>query len=138
MFPSFGWTSRVLGAPQYGSLSAKVVEDGIRFAAKRGFDELVFAGFSFDGAAQAAIQDDPDPHLRLHMAQIRPDVNMGDLLKTTTSSQIFTISGTPRTKVSELEGGEWQAVMEGVDIYDPVTNSVRSTVAEKVAAWFLD
>jgi len=25
-----------------------------------------------------------------------------------------------------------------VDIYDPVTNNVRSTGAEKVAAWFLD
>jgi len=114
------------------------VEDGIRFAAKRGFDELVFAGFSFDGAAQAAIQEDPDPHLRLHMAQIRPDVNMGDLLKTTTSSQIFTVSGTPRTALNELPNGEFQAVMEGVDIYDPVTNSVRSTGAEKVAAWFVD
>jgi len=125
-------------APQYGSLTARMVEDGIRFAAKRGFDELVFAGFSFDGAAQGAIQEDPDPHLRLHMAQIRPDVNMGDLLKTTTSSQIFTVSGTPRTKLIELDTGELQAEMEGVDIYDPVTNSVRSTGAEKVAAWFVD
>jgi adenine-specific DNA-methyltransferase len=139
------WTSdgnersvAVLVAPQYGSLTAKMVEEGIRFAAKRGFDELVFAGFSFDGAAQAAIQEDPDPHLRLHMAQIRPDVNMGDLLKTTTSSQIFTVSGTPRTRLIELETGELQAEMEGVDIYDPVTNSVRSTGAEKVAAWFVD
>jgi adenine-specific DNA-methyltransferase len=131
-------TVAVVVAPQYGSLSAKMVEDGIRFAAKRGFDELVFAGFSFDGAAQAAIQEDPDPHLRLHMAQIRPDVNMGDLLKTTTSSQIFTVSGTPRTKLIELESGELQVEMEGVDIYDPVTNSVRSTGAEKVAAWFVD
>lgn len=128
----------IVVAPQYGSLTAKMVEEGIRFAAKRGFDELVFAGFSFDGAAQAAIQEDPDPHLRLHMAQIRPDVNMGDLLKTTTSSQIFTVSGTPRTKLVELENGELQAVMEGVDLYDPVTNSVRSTGAEKVAAWFVD
>jgi len=131
-------TVAVVVAPQYGSLTAKMVEDGIRFAAKRGFDELVFAGFSFDGAAQAAIQDDPDPHLRLHMAQIRPDVNMGDLLKTTTSSQIFTVSGTPRTKLTELENGELQVEMEGVDIYDPVTNAVRSTGAEKVAAWFVD
>lgn len=131
-------TVAVVIAPQYGSLTAKMVEDGIRFAAKRGFDALVFAGFSFDGAAQAAIQDDPDPHLRLHMAQIRPDVNMGDLLKTTTSSQIFTVSGTPRTKLTELESGELQVEMEGVDIYDPVTNSVRSTGAEKVAAWFVD
>ncbi len=128
----------VVVAPQYGSLSARMVEEGIRFAAKRGFDELVFAGFSFDGAAQAAIQEDPDPQLRLHMAQIRPDVNMGDLLKTTTSSQIFTVSGTPRTTLNELPTGELQAVMEGVDIYDPVTNSVRSTGAEKVAAWFVD
>lgn len=128
----------VVVAPQYGSLTAKMVEEGIRFAAKRGFDELVFAGFSFDGAAQAAIQEDPDPHLRLHMAQIRPDVNMGDLLKTTASSQIFTVSGTPRTALKELPSGELQAVMEGVDIYDPVTNSVRSTGAEKVAAWFVD
>lgn len=128
----------IVVAPQYGSLTAKMVEEGIRFAAKRGFDELVFAGFSFDGAAQAAIQEDPDPHLRLHMAQIRPDVNMGDLLKTTTSSQIFTVSGTPRTKLVELENGELQAVMEGVDLYDPVTNTVRSTGAEKVAAWFVD
>lgn len=131
-------TVAVVVAPQYGSLSAKMVEDGIRFAAKRGFDELVFAGFSFDGAAQAAIQEDPDPHLRLHMAQIRPDVNMGDLLKTTTASQIFTVSGTPRTKLIELEDGELQVEMEGVDIYDPVTNTVRSTGAEKVAAWFVD
>lgn len=128
----------VVVAPQYGSLTAKMVEDGIRFAAKRGFDELVFAGFSFDGAAQAAIQEDPDPQLRLHMAQIRPDVNMGDLLKTTTSSQIFTVSGTPRTTLKELDSGELQVEMEGVDIYDPVTNSVRSTGAEKVAAWFVD
>jgi adenine-specific DNA-methyltransferase len=139
------WTSddlersvAVVVAPQYGSLTAKMVEEGIRFAAKRGFDELVFAGFSFDGAAQAAIQEDPDPHLRLHMAQIRPDVNMGDLLKTTASSQIFTVSGTPRTALNELPSGELQAVMEGVDLYDPVTNSVRSTGAEKVAAWFVD
>ena len=28
--------------------------------------------------------------------------------------------------------------MEGVDIYDPVDNVVRSTGAGKVAAWFLD
>ena len=28
--------------------------------------------------------------------------------------------------------------MEGVDIYNPVDNSVASTGADKVAAWFLD
>lgn len=128
----------VMFGPQYGPLIAPMVEDGIRVAARRGFDDLVFAAFSFDGAAQAAIQDDPDPKLRIHMAQIRPDVNMGDLLKTTVSSQLFTVSGAPRTKPERQKDGQWIVHMEGVDIYDPVTNAVRSTGAEKVAAWFLD
>ncbi|RJX18292.1 MAG: site-specific DNA-methyltransferase, partial [Ammonifex sp.] len=128
----------VMFGPQYGPLIAPMVEDGIRIAARRGFDDLVFAAFSFDGAAQAAIQEDPDPKLRIHMAQIRPDVNMGDLLKTTVSSQLFTVSGSPRTRVEKQEDGQFIVHMEGVDIYDPVTNAVRSTGAEKVAAWFLD
>ena len=128
----------VMFGPQYGPLAAAMVEDGIRMAARRGYDDLVFAAFSFDGAAQAVIQEDPDPKVRIHMAQIRPDVNMGDLLKTTVSSQLFTVSGSPRTRVEKLDDGQFVVHMEGVDIYDPVTNSVRSTGAEKVAAWFLD
>jgi adenine-specific DNA-methyltransferase len=128
----------VMFGPQYGPLIAPMVEDGIRIAARRGFDDLVFAAFSFDGAAQAAIQEDPDPKLRIHMAQIRPDVNMGDLLKTTVSSQLFTVSGSPRTKPERQKDGQWIVRMEGVDIYDPVTNTIRPTGAEKVAAWFLD
>ena len=128
----------VMFGPQYGPSSRHMVEDGIRIAARRGFDDLVFAAFSFDGAAQATIQDDPDPKLRIHMAQIRPDVNMGDLLKTTVSSQLFTVSGSPRTRVEKEKDGQFVVHMEGVDIYDPVTNTVRSTGAEKVAAWFLD
>ncbi|OGG49845.1 MAG: hypothetical protein A3F84_15825 [Candidatus Handelsmanbacteria bacterium RIFCSPLOWO2_12_FULL_64_10] len=128
----------VMFGPQYGPVTAIMVEDGIRVAARRGFDDLVFAAFGFDGAAQAAIQEDPDPKLRIHMAQIRPDVTMGDLLKTTVSSQLFTVSGSPRTRVEPVEDGQYVVHMEGVDIYDPVSNAVRSTGAEKVAAWFLD
>ena len=51
----------VMFGPQYGPLTAHMVEDGIRIAARRGFDDLVFAAFSFDGAAQAAIQEVQDP-----------------------------------------------------------------------------
>ena len=113
----------VMFGPQYGPLIAPMVEDGIRIASRRGYDDLVFAAFSFDGAAQAAIQDDPDPRVRMHMAQIRPDVNMGDLLKTTVSSQIFTVSGMPRTALKKMEDGQYVVEMQGVDIYDPVTNA---------------
>ncbi|OIO91917.1 MAG: hypothetical protein AUJ92_15475 [Armatimonadetes bacterium CG2_30_59_28] len=136
----------VVFGPQYGPLTTRIVEEGIRIAARRGYDDLVFAAFSFDSAAQGTIQEDPDPNLRIHLAQIRPDVNMGDLLKTTVSSQLFTVSGSPRTRLEQTEDGpadqmagrQYVVHMEGVDLYDPVTNTVRSTGAEKVAAWFLD
>ncbi len=124
--------------PQHGPVTAKLVEECLPIAARRGYDDLVFAGFSFDAAAQAVIQDDPNPRVRAHLAHIRPDVNMGDLLKQTPNAQLFTVFGLPRTRLDETGDGRWTVTMEGVDIYDPVENTVRSTGAEKVAAWFLD
>jgi len=127
--------------PQYGPVTAKQVEDCLRAAYRRGYDEIVFAGFSFDGASQAALQenqDDPDSKVRAHLAHIRPDVNMDGLLKDTPSSQLFTVFGLPRTAVESVEDDQWVVKMEGVDIYNPVENTIIATGAEKVAAWFLD
>ena len=124
--------------PQYGPITAKQVEECLREAYRRGYDDLVFAGFTIDGAAQATIQDDPNPEVRSHLAHIRPDVNMGDLLKDTPSSQLFTVFGLPRVELEENEEGEYIVHMQGVDVYDPVTNTLKPTRASKVAAWFLD
>ena len=124
--------------PQHGPVTAKQVEDSLRTAFMRGYDALVFAGFNFDGAAQAAIESDPNPSVRVHMAHISPDVAMTDLLKESRDSQLFTVSGLPRTTLTKLDSGEWRVEMEGVDIYDPVNNRIVSANANGVAAWFLD
>jgi adenine-specific DNA-methyltransferase len=133
-------TVAVAFGPQYGPVTAKQVEQLIRSAARRGYDDLVIAGFAFDGAAQAAIEDPQHPQLRIHMAHIRPDVNPGmqGLLKDTPRSQLFTVFGRPRTRLERVGDGEWRVVMEGVDIYDPLTGSVIPTRQDKVAAWFID
>lgn len=68
-------TVGVVFGPQYGPITAKMIEEVIRPAARR-YDDLVFAGFSFDGAAQAAI-DEGHPKMHIHIAHIRPDVNPG-------------------------------------------------------------
>ena len=127
--------------PQHGPVTVMQVEDCLPAASRLGYDELIFAGFSFDGAAQAIIQDDPNPRVRIHMAHINPDVVMGDLLKNTASSQLFTVFGLPRTKLEKknTDGNvEYVIKMEGVDIYNPVDNTVSSAGADKVAAWFVD
>ena len=128
----------VVFGPQHGAVTSVQVEQCVRAAYRRGYDELVFAGFSFDGAAQAAIQADPDPELRIHIAHINPDVAMGDLLKETPSTQLFTVFGLPRTKLEDTDDGRHIITMAGVDIYDPVKNQVFSANADKVAAWFVD
>ncbi len=132
-------TVGVVFGPQYGPISAKMIEEVIRPAARR-YDDLVFAGFSFDGAAQAAI-DEGHPKMRIHIAHIRPDVNpgMNGLLKAQPGSQLFTVFGRPRTTVKGPDGdGMYTVEMEGVDVYDPVNNTVVDTGAAKVAAWFVD
>ena len=128
----------VVFGPQHGPVTAIQVEDCLPIASRRGYTELVFAGFSFDGAAQAIIQEDPNPRVRIHIAHINPDVAMGDLLKETPSTQLFTVFGMPRTKLEGPENGEYYIKMEGVDIYNPVDNTVSSAGADKVAAWFVD
>ena len=128
----------VVFGPQHGPVTAMQVEQCLRAAYRFGYDDLVFAGFSFDGAAQATIQDDLNPNVRIHIAHINPDVAMGDLLKETPSSQLFTVFGLPRTKLEETSNGEYIVKMEGVDIYNPVDNTVSSAGADKIAAWFVD
>ena len=128
----------VVFGPQHGPVTVMQVEDCLRIAFRRGYDDLVFAGFSFDGAAQTAIHDDPNPRVRIHMAHIHPDITMGDLLKETPSTQLFTVFGAPRTEIETTEDGEYIVKMEGVDIYNPVENTVSSADADRVAAWFID
>ena len=124
--------------PQHGPVTAMQVEQCLRTSYRYGYDDLVFAGFNFDGAAHAVIQDDPNPDVRIHMAHINPDVAMDDLLKETPTSQLFTVFGLPRTELKTTDSGEYIVKMEGVDIYNPVDNTVSSAGADKVAAWFVD
>jgi adenine-specific DNA-methyltransferase len=133
-------TVAVAFGPQYGPVTAKQVEQLIRAASRRGYDDLVIAGFAFDGAAQAIIQDAQNPNIRVHMAHIRPDVNpaMNGLIKDTPRSQLFSVFGLPRSRLERVGNDEWRVVMEGVDIYDPLTGTVVPTRQDKVAAWFLD
>jgi len=127
--------------PQYGPVTAKQVEQLIRDASRRGYNDLLVAGFSFDGPAQAVIEESQRKDLRIHMAHIRPDVNpgMAGLLKEQPGSQLFTVFGQPRTSVAGPDDeGNYTVTMEGVDIYNPVDNSITPTGADKVAAWFID
>jgi adenine-specific DNA-methyltransferase len=126
--------------PQYGPVTALALEE-VMPKAGRTYEELVVAGFSFDPEAVEIIGDQAShPRLRVHQAFIRPDVNPGmeGLLKDQPRSQLFTVFGQPEISISRNKGGEHTVKLGGVDVYDPLTGSIHSTAANKVAAWFLD
>ncbi|MBN8508152.1 MAG: site-specific DNA-methyltransferase [Burkholderiales bacterium] len=125
--------------PEVGNVTAFQVEDAVRSANRMGYDEVVFAGFGFDAAAQTAIDEATHPKLLLHMALIRPDVAMGELLKTQPGSQLFMVFSAPRVKPPQkLADGQFTIEVEGMDVYDPVSNALHPTSRERIAAWFVD
>ena len=126
--------------PQYGPVTAAAFEE-VMPKAGRTYSELVVAGFSFDPEAVEIIGDQSShPRLMVHQAFIRPDINPGmeGLLKDQPRSQLFTVFGQPDIVLKNGKGDEYMVTLKGVDIYDPLTGSITSTRADKVAAWFLD
>ena len=130
--------------PLHGPVSVRQVEDGLREAHRGGYDVIIFCGFAFDPEAQAAIEASPHPRVKAMLSHIRPDVIMtdakgGSLLKTTASSQLFTVFGEPDIELVKEEDGENFIVrLLGVDVYDPLTGQVNSENAGRIAAWFID
>jgi len=94
--------------------------------------------YTFDPEAEDLIRKVPVTWLQVYFAKIAPDVLVGDLLKTTRASQIFTVFGQPDVTVKPQKDGTYVVELLGVDIYDPLTGEVHSTRGENVAAWFLD
>ena len=132
-------TVAVSVGPEAGNVTTWQVEEVVRAANRAGYDDVVFAGFGFDAAAQAAIEHAAHPHLRLHMALISPDAAMADLLKTQPGSQIFTVFSAPRVAgPARREDGDYEVEVEGMDVYDPVSNTLAPTESARIAAWFLD
>ena len=124
--------------PEAGNVTAMQVEKAIRDASRQGYDDLVFAGFGFDAAAQDAIESE-HPEMRLHMALINPDAAMADLLKTQPGSQVFNVFSAPRVSgPARQDDGLYVVEVEGMDVYDPATNAILPTRGERIAAWFVD
>ncbi len=125
--------------PEAGNVTAMQVEEVVRHANRVGYDDVVFAGFGFDAAAQDSIVNAAHPKLRLHMALINPDAAMDDLLKTQPGSQVFSVFSAPRVVgPTRLDDGEYVVEVEGMDVYDPVSNTIHPTDKQRIAAWFLD
>ena len=158
-----GKTIAVMFGPPNGSVNEVHVKDGL--AAGRKYDAVLFCGYDFTPAAQEMVDAARNENWLLMRAFVAPDTVMGDLLKDTKASQLFTMVGEPDVVVyrhgdpglpslleaaaargnaevakraETLEPGQMFVELRGLDTYDPVTGQVVSGRSEDIHAVFVD
>ncbi len=135
----------IVFGPENGAVSERLVDEAAREASAKRYTHLYVIGFAVQPNAEAliaqaeAIYDVPATYIA-----VTPDVVMGDLLKTTRASQIFSVAGRPEIEIKKLPpesaGGRprWQVRLLGLDTFDPVTMDVARLKGDDVPCWMLD
>ncbi len=123
--------------PRHAPVTPRQVFDTI--SETRGYDIVLFVGFACDPEALGMIEKGTADRI-FQFVHAAPDILVGDLVKTSKTTKLFTVFGLPDVKVKKEKekDGEVTVTLTGVDIYDPVTGETNHDDGENVAAWFLD
>lgn len=125
--------------PEDGAIGSEYVFNAHTEALQQGYSQLFLFGFAIQAKAREMLEK-----LRLPTTYVAvaPDVVMSDLLKTTKSSEIFSITGLPDVDVvsaGEKDGEPLhRVVIKGLDIFRPDTMETDEIKAENLPCWMLD
>lgn len=134
----------IVFGPADGAVSSTLVFEAAREAYFLKYDRLYFFGFAIEPSARAMIEDGKKLRVPAAYVAVTPDVAMSDLLKTTRSSEIFSITGLPDVSVrhAKKRGPHGEALHEvelkGLDIFDPQSLETEAVEGESVPCWMLD
>lgn len=130
--------------PEHGAVTEAMVLRAAKEANAKNFTHLYVIGFAIQAGASKFIQNcEKVADIPATYVQATMDMQMGDLLKTTRASQVFSVTGAPEVRlarVKQKKGDDplYQVELLGLDVFDPVTMEVDHEHGENVPAWFLD
>ena len=143
--------------PQYGTVSQRFARDAVKEAIRAGdIDLLCLLGFAFDASTGEVTEEDGVTvdtssegfaqvagerafgRIKLLFVRMNVDLLMGEDLKKTGAGNLFTVFGEPDIDVREIDGGQFEVDLNGVDVYDPTTGEVRSNDTGQIALWMID
>ncbi|MFH0812510.1 MAG: site-specific DNA-methyltransferase [Pseudomonadota bacterium] len=131
--------------PEHGPVTEQMVFAAAREAYAKSFSHLYVIGFAVQDKATRFIHSCNDAvGIPATYVQATMDLQMSDLLKTTRSSQVFSVTGAPEIRLARLKKKEkdgsalYQVELLGLDVFDPVTCEVHHSRGDDVPAWFLD
>ena len=134
----------VVFGPEDGAINSEIVFEAAREAYYLKFDSLYFFGFAIQAKARELVDDRKKLRLPCFYINVAPDVVMSDLLKTSRSSEIFSVTGLPDVSVGKTgrksASGDilYQAKMLGLDIFRPHDLETESIAGENLPCWMLD
>ncbi len=134
----------IVFGPQDGAVSASLVYEGAREAHYLKYDHIYFFGFAIEPNARNMIDEERKLRIPATYVAVTPDVSMSDLLKTTRSSEIFSITGLPDFKVKRhsKKGSEgrplYEVELSGLDVFNPQSLETESVDGQNVPCWMLD
>ncbi|MBW4444159.1 MAG: site-specific DNA-methyltransferase [Plectolyngbya sp. WJT66-NPBG17] len=121
--------------PEFGTVTRPDLVAAAREAGDAGFDVLIACAFNYDAHSVEFSKLGRIPVLK---ARMNADLHMADALKNTGAGNLFVIFGEPDIDIDEVEGGQIQVKIHGVDVFHPQSGDVRSSNADEIACWFID
>lgn len=129
--------------PEDGAIHSQQVYEAAREAYFLKYDRLYLFGFAIQAKARELVEDRAKLRIPCTYVNVTPDVVMADLLKTSHTDQIFSVTGLPDVRLKPAgnsDSGEllYQAEVRGLDIFRPDNLETESVDAENLPCWMLD
>ncbi|MFY7930972.1 MAG: site-specific DNA-methyltransferase, partial [Oligoflexus sp.] len=126
--------------PEDGAIGSEYVFNAHTEALQQGFQQLFLFGFAIQAKAREMLDKLKVPTTYV---AVTPDVVMSDLLKTTKSSEICSITGLPDVLLESAGKAKdgtplHRVVIKGLDIFRPDTMETEEVKAENLPCWMLD
>lgn len=121
--------------PEDGAIGSEYAYNAHTEALQQGFQQLFLFGFAIEAKAREMLDKLKIPTAYIAMT---PDIVMSDLLKTSRSSEIFSITGLPDVTLKPAGDNLHQVEVKGLDIFRPDTMETDSIEAENLPCWMLD
>jgi adenine-specific DNA-methyltransferase len=126
--------------PEDGAIGSEYAFNAHTEALQQGFQQLFLFGFAIQAKAREMLDKLKVPTTYV---AVTLDVVMSDLLKTTKTSEIFSITGLPDVTLKQAGKAKdgtplWQVVIKGLDIFRPDTMETDEIKAENLPCWMLD
>ncbi|MES1940847.1 DNA methylase N-4/N-6 domain-containing protein [Salinisphaera sp. T5B8] len=133
----------VVFGPEEGAIHSQQVYEAAREAYFLKYDQLYLFGFAIQAKAGELASDRAKLRIPCTYINVTPDVVMADLLKTSHTDQIFSVTGLPDVAlypVGRRDDGAplYQAAVRGLDIFRPDNLETESIAAENLPCWMLD